>query len=120
MSLPILFTAGMCLFDTLDGLFMRRAYGWAFERPVRKVYYNLVVTALSVLVALVIGSVILVAFVAEHTAARNGPMGAISRVNLDVAGFAIVGLFAGTWLLSIVCWKYLRIEERWSLRPSVT
>jgi high-affinity nickel-transport protein len=103
LSLPLLFAAGMSLMDTADGAFMAYAYGWAFSNPVRKVYYNLTVTALSVAVALGIGGVELL-----QVAARA------SWVDFNTLGYGIVGLFVLTWFASAVVWKTRRIEERWS------
>jgi nickel/cobalt transporter (NiCoT) family protein len=102
LCLPILFAAGMSLLDTLDGSFMHLAYGWAFARPARKVFYNLTVTALSVLVALVIGSIELFSLLAEVP------------VDLNMVGFAIAGLFVATWGIALAVWRFGRIEERWS------
>jgi nickel/cobalt transporter (NiCoT) family protein len=102
LSLPVLFAAGMSLMDTIDGAFMSRAYGWAFSSPVRKVYYNLTVTSLSVLVALVIGGAELV-----QVLVSRGP-------NLSGLGYVVVGLFAGTWVVSALVWKFRGIERRWS------
>jgi high-affinity nickel-transport protein len=102
LSLPILFAAGMSLMDTIDGAFMSRAYGWAFSSPVRKVYYNLTVTSLSVLVALVIGGAELL-----RVLVSRGPD--ISRL-----GYLVVALFAVTWLVSALVWKLRGIERRWS------
>lgn len=113
LALPILFTAGMCLFDTIDGMFMRRAYGWAFDRPVRKVYYNLTVTGLSVVVALVIGVIVLGGLVAESAGIESGPVAFVADVDLDLVGYAIVALFAAAWVVSTLAWKVFRIEERW-------
>jgi high-affinity nickel-transport protein len=113
VSLPILFTAGMCLFDTIDGVFMRRAYGWAFDRPVRKIYYNLTVTGLSVVVALAIGGIVLAGLVAERVGVRSGPVAFVARLDLDLVGYAIVALFVVAWVVSTLAWKVFRIEERW-------
>jgi high-affinity nickel-transport protein len=117
MSLPLLFAAGMCLFDTIDGVFMRTAYGWAFDRPVRKVYYNLTVTALSAAVALVIGGIVVVGLVAERTGIDGGPLGFVADLDLGLAGYAIVVLFVLAWVVSTLAWKVFRIEERW-VRPT--
>ncbi|MEP6817481.1 MAG: HoxN/HupN/NixA family nickel/cobalt transporter, partial [Marmoricola sp.] len=114
LTLPILFTAGMALLDTLDGAFMNLAYGWAFSRPVRKVYYNITVTALSVAVALVIGVVELVGLLAERTGARSGPLAALGNLDLEYVGYGIVGLFVVFWAVSVSIWKLGRIEERWT------
>src|SRR3954471_21061774 len=83
LVLPILFAGGMCLMDTVDGVFMNAAYGWAFARPVRKVFYNLTITAISVLVALVIGTIELVGVLADRMSIDHGVLGAIANVNLD-------------------------------------
>jgi high-affinity nickel-transport protein len=114
LVLPILFAAGMCLMDTVDGVFMNAAYGWAFARPVRKVFYNLTITSISVLVALVIGTIELVSVLADRFSIDHGVVGAIANVNLDYAGYAIVGLFVVCWAVAISVWRLGRIEERWS------
>jgi nickel/cobalt transporter (NiCoT) family protein len=114
LVLPILFAAGMCLMDTVDGVFMNAAYGWAFARPVRKVFYNLTITSISVLVALVIGTIELVGVLADRMSIDHGVLGAIANVNLDYAGYAIVGLFVVCWVVAISVWRLGRIEERWS------
>jgi nickel/cobalt transporter (NiCoT) family protein len=114
LTLPILFAAGMCLLDTIDGCFMNFAYGWAFSRPVRKVYYNITVTGLSVAVALIIGSIELISILTEKIGITSGPLVAIANLNLDLVGYTIVALFVITWLLAVIIWKYGRIEEKWS------
>jgi len=113
MDLPVLFAAGMALTDTLDGAFMCRAYGWAFSSPVRKIYYNLTVTGLSVLVALLVGTVEIVQVVAGGLHWNAGFWGFVQRVDFGTLGYAIVGLFALTWALSYAVWKVGRVEERW-------
>ncbi|WP_310963824.1 Nickel transporter NicT [Nocardioides terrisoli] len=114
LVLPVLFAAGMCLMDTIDGVFMNAAYGWAFARPVRKVFYNLTITTISVLVALVIGTVELLGVLADRLSIEHGPLAAIGSVNLDYAGYAIVGLFFVSWAVALGIWYFGRIEERWS------
>ena len=114
LTLPILFAAGMSLLDTIDGCFMNFAYGWAFSKPVRKVYYNITVTGLSVAVAWIIGTIELVSILTEKTGVTSGPLAAIANINLDYVGYAIVLLFVLTWLIAITIWKYGRIEEKWS------
>jgi high-affinity nickel-transport protein len=116
LTLPILFAAGMSLLDTADGVFMRFAYGWAFSRPVRKVFYNLTVTALSVAVALIIGTIELASIVAERAGIESGPLAVIADLSLDSVGYAIVAIFVLTWLLALGVWRFGRIEERWSAR----
>ena len=105
LSLPLLFAAGMSLMDTADGAFMSHAYTWAFSNPVRKVYYNLTVTTLSVVVALGVGSVELLQVL--------GAPG--FELNFNTLGYGIVGLFVVTWATSAIVWKVARLEERWRL-----
>ena len=114
LVLPVLFAAAMSLADTADGVFMNAAYGWAFARPVRKVFYNLTITSLSVVVALVIGTIDLVGVVADHFNVTSGPLSAIANINLDYAGYGIVALFVAVWAIAVLVWRVGRIEERWS------
>ncbi|WP_018505507.1 Nickel transporter NicT [Parafrankia discariae] len=114
LVLPILFAAGMCLMDTIDGVFMNAAYGWAFARPVRKVFYNLTITTISVIVALVIGTIELIGVLADRLGIESGPLAWIAGINLDYAGYAIVGLFFVSWALALAVWYFGRIEERWT------
>jgi high-affinity nickel-transport protein len=114
LVLPILFAAGMCLMDTTDGVFMNGAYGWAFARPVRKVFYNITITSISVAVALVIGTIELIGVVADQAKISTGPLAAIAGIPLDYAGYGIVALFAGSWVIALLVWRFGHIEERWS------
>jgi high-affinity nickel-transport protein len=114
LVLPILFAAGMCLADTVDGVFMNAAYGWAFAKPVRKVFYNITITSISVAVALVIGTVELVGVLAEQANITSGPIAAIAGIPLDYAGYAIVALFVLAWFVALLVWRYGRIEEKWT------
>jgi len=114
LTLPVIFAAGMSLLDTLDGAFMTVAYGWAFSRPVRKIYYNITVTALSVAVALIIGGIELIGLVADRAGITHGPLAAVAHLDLDHVGYGIVALFVVTWALSVGIWKLGRIDERWS------
>jgi nickel/cobalt transporter (NiCoT) family protein len=109
ISLPLLFAAGMSLMDTLDGVFMSHAYGWAFASPVRKVYYNLTVTSLSVLLALSVGAVELV-----QAAAAQLSHGSAALPGSGRAGYVVAGVFLLAWLVSAAVWRLRRIEERWS------
>jgi nickel/cobalt transporter (NiCoT) family protein len=114
LCLPILFAAGMSLLDTIDGSFMNFAYGWAFSRPVRKVFYNLTITGLSVAVALVIGTIEIVGLLAREAGAQ-GPFWAWwENIDINTLGFIIVGMFVATWALALAIWRLGRIEERWS------
>jgi nickel/cobalt transporter (NiCoT) family protein len=116
LCLPILFAAGMSLLDTIDGAFMNFAYGWAFSRPVRKVFYNITITALSVVVALVIGSIELLAVFADRLRLTGGVWDVVSELDLNLVGYFIVGLFVVTWALALGIWRLGRIEERWTAR----
>ena len=116
LVLPILFAAGMSLMDTADGVFMNFAYGWAFAKPVRKVFYNITITALSVAVALIIGTIELVGVLVDQANIQSGPLVAIAEIPLDYAGYGIVALFVVSWLVAFAVWKLGRVEERWSAR----
>ncbi|MEV6849351.1 HoxN/HupN/NixA family nickel/cobalt transporter [Actinoplanes sp. NPDC051411] len=116
LTLPVLFAAGMSLLDTIDGAFMNFAYGWAFAKPVRKVYYNLTITGLSVAVALIIGTIELVSILTDKLHIRTGPLAAIGGLDLNYVGFVIVGLFVLTWLAAMLVWRFGRIEEKWDAR----
>lgn len=114
LVLPVLFAAGMSLMDTIDGVFMNAAYGWAFARPVRKVFYNIAITSLSVAVALVIGTIELVGVLTHQAHITAGPLAAVAAIPLDYAGYGIVALFVLAWLVALAVWRFGRIEERWS------
>ncbi len=114
LVLPILFAAGMCLMDTVDGVFMNAAYGWANAQPVRKIFYNITITSISVAVALIIGTVELIGVVADQANITSGPIAAIAGIPLDYAGYGIVALFVLAWALALAVWRFGRIEERWS------
>jgi high-affinity nickel-transport protein len=103
LCLPVLFAAGMSLLDTIDGSFMSVAYSWAFCRPLRKVYYNLTVTGLSIAVALIVGSLELLSI------GRWVP-----GVDLSLIGYVIVGLFVATWAIALAVWRFGRIEQSWA------
>ncbi|MDF9816211.1 HoxN/HupN/NixA family nickel/cobalt transporter [Streptomyces sp. SPB162] len=114
LCLPVLFAAGMSLLDTIDGSFMNFAYGWAFSKPVRKVYYNLTITGLSVAVALIIGTVELLGLLANQLDLHGPFWDWVGGLDLNIIGFLIVGLFFTTWLIAIAVWKLGRIEEKWT------
>ncbi|HLN06340.1 MAG TPA: HoxN/HupN/NixA family nickel/cobalt transporter [Acidimicrobiales bacterium] len=113
LSLPILFAAGMCLFDTLDGCFMNFAYGWAFSRPIRKVYYNITITGLSVAVAFIIGTIELLGLFSTEFHLQGSFWDEMANFNINRAGFVIVGLFALTWVVALGIWRFGHIEARW-------
>jgi high-affinity nickel-transport protein len=110
LSLPLLFAAGMCFFDTLDGVLMNFAYGWAFLNPARKVYYNVVITVMSVFIALVIGSVQLLSVLAHNLGWASPFLDWFE--SLDFLGYAIVGTLVVTWLVALLVWRIGRFEER--------
>ncbi len=113
LSLPILFAAGMSLLDTIDGSFMNFAYGWAFSKPVRKVYYNIAITGLSVFVAFYIGTLELLQVLANQLKLTGGLWSYAAHFNINSAGFTIVGLFVGVWAFALLYWRYGKVEERW-------
>jgi nickel/cobalt transporter (NiCoT) family protein len=115
LALPILFAAGMCLFDTLDGCFMNFAYDWAFANPIRKIFYNLTITGLSVAVALLIGTIEILGMIGKEANLNSGFWGFVGRFNINTAGFFIVGLFVVTWIVAWTYWRLARVEERVSL-----
>ena len=116
LCLPILFAAGMSLTDTIDGSFMNFAYGWALSQPVRKVFYNIIVTGLSVAVALFIGTIELGGLLASQLHLSGGPWSWVENVDLNVLGFAIAGMFLITWIIAAAIWRFGRIEQRWRPR----
>ena len=120
ISLPLLFAAGMSLMDTADGAFMSQAYGWAFSNPIRKVYYNITVTSLSVTVALLIGTIELLQVVATKFALDGGFWSFVNNLDFAKIGYGVVGLFVLTWAGSIAVWRTRRIEERWTVRVAET
>jgi high-affinity nickel-transport protein len=114
LTLPILFAAGMSLLDTIDGCFMNFAYGWAFSKPVRKVFYNITITALSVAVALIIGGIELISILTDELAITTGPLATVGSLDLNHVGYAIAALFVLTWAVALAVWKFGRIEEKWT------
>jgi high-affinity nickel-transport protein len=117
LCLPVLFAAGMSLLDTIDGSVMSAAYGWANSQPLRKLFYNVIVTGLSVAVALIVGTVELVGLLATRLNLRGGFWGWISRINMSTLGCLIVGLFVLTWAGSLLAWRIGALEQRW--RPQL-
>ena len=113
LSLPLFFAGGMSLLDTIDGSFMNFAYGWAFSKPVRKVYYNIVITGLSVAVALFIGGLELLQVFANQLDLTGGLWNYIGSFNLNSAGFIITAIFVVVWVAALIIWKYGSIEKRW-------
>jgi nickel/cobalt transporter (NiCoT) family protein len=113
IALPILFTAGMALMDTIDGCFMNTAYGWAFMKPVRKVYYNLTITGLSVAICYFIGTIEILGLMPQELHWNGSFWHFMENFDINKAGFVIVGMFIATWLAAVVIWKVGKIEQRW-------
>jgi nickel/cobalt transporter (NiCoT) family protein len=114
LVLPLLFSAGMALLDTLDGAFMNVAYDWAFARPVRKIFYNLTITGLSVAVAALIGSIELVGVLHDQLGLTDPLTEWISNLDLNNVGFLIVGVFVLVWVAALAYWRLARVEDRWT------
>ena len=113
LALPLFFASGMSLLDTIDGSFMNFAYGWAFSKPVRKVYYNIVITGLSVSVAFFVGGLEILQVIAKQLSLTGGFWNYAASFNLNSAGYIIVGMFAVVWIVALTLWRYGKIEERW-------
>jgi len=118
LSLPLLFAGGMTLFDTIDGCFMNFAYGWAFARPVRKVYYNLIITGLSIAVAFLIGTIEIFGLISSELHIHGSFWDFMANFNINHAGFAIAGLFVVVWAVAITYWKFGKVEARWATPPT--
>jgi nickel/cobalt transporter (NiCoT) family protein len=114
LALPLLFAGGMTLFDTLDGCFMTVAYGWAFARPVRKVYYNLVITGLSIAAAFLIGTVEILGLLTDELSLHGSFWDFVGGFDINKAGFTIAALFIAVWAAAIAIWRLGGIEARWS------
>ena len=113
LSLPLLFAAGMSLFDTLDGCFMNFAYGWAFSRPIRKVYYNIVITSLSVAVALFIGTIELVGLLGQEFDLHGPLWNWLVAFDINRAGLVIAAVFVVVWATALLVWRFGNVERRW-------
>jgi high-affinity nickel-transport protein len=113
LSLPVVFAAGMSLMDSADGVLMCGAYGWAFANPLRKVFYNLTITGLSVVVALFVGTIELVSIVTDRVLhMHHGIWGVIQDLDVQTMGFLVAGLFVVSWIASLAVWRFARLEER--------
>ena len=111
LLLPLLFVAGMSLIDTTDGVAMLGAYGWAFLRPIRKLYYNLTITSISVVVALFIGGLEVLQVIGSELHASGAFWDAVRGLSFANLGFYIIGLFMVSWLVSVVVYKARRIDD---------
>jgi high-affinity nickel-transport protein len=114
LCLPVLFAAGMSLLDTIDGAFMNFAYGWAFSKPVRKVFYNITITGLSVAVALLIGTIELLQVLSSKLGLAGAFWDWLNNLDFNLIGYCIVGLFVATWVVALSVWRFGRIEEKWT------
>ncbi len=114
LALPFLFSGGMMLFDSLDGCFMNFAYGWAFARPVRKVYYNLVITGLSIGAAFIIGSIEVLGVLGTKLRLHGAFWSTVGNFNINLAGVCIAGLFIAVWAVALAYWRLARVEDRWA------
>jgi high-affinity nickel-transport protein len=117
VALPLLFAAGMSLLDTVDGTFMNFAYHWAFSNPLRKVYYNITITGLSIAVAMIIGSIELIGVLHNDFNLAGPVVDWISGLDLNNVGFFIVGLFVVVWACAIGYWRMAKLEHRWQPIP---
>jgi high-affinity nickel-transport protein len=120
MCLPILFTAGMTLLDTLDGCFMNLAYGWAFFNPVRRIYYNLAITGLSIAICFFIGTIEVLGLLPSELHLKGPFWRFMANFNINAAGFIIVAMFIVTFLGAMAFWRYGHVEEKWSSRLKPT
>ncbi|MDQ2883472.1 MAG: HoxN/HupN/NixA family nickel/cobalt transporter [Actinomycetota bacterium] len=114
IALPILFAAGMSLMDTLDGVFMSKAYGWAFVSPLRKIYYNITTTGLSIFVAFVIGSIELLGLLSDQLGLTGQPWDFLGSIDINTAGRIIVGVFLVTWIGAVLYWKLRKLDTRYA------
>lgn len=113
MVFPALFTVGMTLIDTTDGALMLGAYQWAFVTPIRKLFYNMTITAVSVVVALVIGGIEALGLLGDQLSLKGTFWETMDRLNdnFNTIGFFIIGLFLGAWLLSVLIYRFMRYDE---------
>ena len=113
VALPIIFAAGMSLMDTIDGVFMSKAYGWAFMSPVRKIYYNITTTSLSIFVAFAIGTVEIVGLIIDKAGLKGQPWDFIAAIDINLAGRIIVGIFLIVWIGAVINWKVRNLDEKY-------
>ena len=113
IALPILFAAGMSLMDTIDGVFMSKAYSWAFVHPIRKIYYNITTTGLSIFVAVVVGTIEILGLVADRLNLTGQPWDFLTGIDINVVGRFIVGIFLAVWIGAILNWKLRHLDDRY-------
>ena len=112
LALPLLFAGGMTLFDSFDGFFMNTAYGWAFARPVRKVYYNLTITGLSVASPFLVGGIEIVGLLSTELHLHGWLGDAMANFDLNTAGFMVVGMFVAVWAVALTVWRFGNVDAR--------
>jgi nickel/cobalt transporter (NiCoT) family protein len=120
LSLPILFAAGMSVMDTTDGILMSKAYNWAFINPLRKIFYNITTTGLSIAVALVIGTVELLQVLRTMLGLTGPFFDFVGALDFGVLGYVVVGLFLIAWGISVAFWRFGRIQERYGQLVPIT
>lgn len=113
IALPIIFTAGMALGDTVDGLFMNQAYGWAHEKPIRRAYYNMTVTLVSITAALAVGVPVILGVLIDAFHLEGGIWDTVANIDLENVGFILVGIFLTMWALSVLIWRIGNFEQKW-------
>nr|WP_307851714.1 HoxN/HupN/NixA family nickel/cobalt transporter [Williamsia sp. CHRR-6] len=114
IALPILFAAGMTLMDTVDGVFMAKAYGWAFVTPARKIFYNITMTGLSVFVAFVIGTLQLLSLLSDELGLSGGLWDVVAAIDLERIGMVVVAVFVAVWITALVYYRVARVDDRFS------
>ena len=121
IALPIIFAAGMSLGDTVDAILMNHAYGWAYAKPVRKAYYHIAITLVSISAAFIVGLPILVNTITTSFNITGPIPDFFAMIDLENVGFILIGVFVTIWIAAILIWKYGRIEERWEnkIAPNV-
>ena len=120
IALPFIFAAGMSLMDTIDGVFMSKAYGWAFVTPIRKIYYNITMTSLSIFIAFVIGTIEILGLLSTQAGWTGQPWAFIAGININTAGQIIVAIFLVAWIGAVVAYKVRRIDERYGTQATDT
>ena len=113
MVFPALFAAGMSLIDTTDGVLMLGVYNWAFIKPIRKLYYNLIITAVSVAVAMLVGGIEGLGLIGDQFGMSGGFWDCVNRLNNNFSGlgFAVIAGFVLTWVGSVIVYRYARLDE---------
>jgi high-affinity nickel-transport protein len=119
LILPALFAAGMCTIDTTDGVLMLGAYGWAYVKPIRKLYYNLNITLVSVIIAFVIGGIEILSIVAEQLGLTGGLWDVLSGLDFGLIGLAIIAVFILSWTISTLVYRWKRYDDLVPAAPTV-